>query len=315
MKTQEAMLAGGPLLKGLSDSIDSTLTGCIKKHDSREEFASCMKGELSRRVIKLVLGGDWRRFLEGSLKMTNQVLTDVSRAYERVYDHVVDLQFKLIDRGLVGTGSGLFASIFEVGLGIDWILGLPYYPASTVKGAVRSAAEELLGTEAAERLFGSLGARGSMAAVVFSDAYPVGCLNRSRHPCLIVTGDVITPHYFRPKWGKVVDAELEAGPTPIQHLAIAPGTVFRVVVGLDVARIRSADEVVKRAIERNLLSKKEVELGNMALLLLMARLVAAALASGFAARSGKGYNVLLPLLEGEDVHRVIVSLSVRRGSG
>ncbi len=313
MKAWKAMTAGGPLLKSLSDSIDQTLTECTTKLHGKEDIASCIEKRLSRRTTELVLSGGWRRFLGGSLEIADRILSDVSTAYERIYGHVVDLRFKLIDRGLVGTGSGLFASIFEVGLEVDWMFGLPYYPASSVKGAVRSAAEELLGADAADRLFGSSGSEGSVAAVAFSDAYPVGCLKGSRHPCLIVTGDVVTPHYFRPDWGRVVDSELDARPTPIQHLAIAPGTVFRVVMGLDTARIRGASEVVGRAVKRKLLSSEEAGLGDTALLLLVARLVAATLASGFAARSGKGYNVLLPLLEGEGLHRTIVSLKVRRG--
>ena len=233
----------------------------------------------------------------------------------RVYDYVVDFRMELTGPGLIGTGSGLLHAIFEVGLEFDWLLGLPYYPGSTLKGATRAVAEEILGKKAADTLFGKPGVGGWMGLYAFAPSYPIGCINGK--PCLVITGDVVTPHYYVPGRG-IVESELEARPTPIQHVSIAPGTVFRFVVGVRLPRGRDRAEVEDAlriaASDGGLKLLDSPSLTPIDLARLALRLLGTALMSGFAARSSKGYNVFTPVPEKSDViDRNVVSFKIVRG--
>ncbi|MEB3859653.1 MAG: RAMP superfamily CRISPR-associated protein, partial [Desulfurococcales archaeon] len=210
--------------------------------------------------------------------------------------------------------SGVFETLFDVGLCFDATLGLPYYPGSTLKGASRSVAEELLGEDHARALFGKPGEKGWMGLFEYSNSYPVGCIT-GKHPCLVVTGDVVSPHYFKPGVG-LVETELEAEPTPIIHAAIAPGTVFRVIIGVREPPKRAEEGVrkaIRKAREVGLLGSDSLNATSLSLI--AARLAIIAMSWGFAARSGKGYNVFR-LLDKEELDRIdrsVVSIKMSRG--
>ena len=303
--------AGGAFLEAVRHSLRKAIDKALKRQDNlsdalKEGLREAVKEEfLSSRSV-------WRRSLRGALGLADKLLDRVSKGMEEYYGLVVDLHFRLVDKGLTGVGSGIVASLVEVGLSVDPLLGLPYYPGSTLKGAVRAVAEELLSEDSVGALFGH---RDGIGVLVFSDSYPVGCL-RGR-PCLIVTGDVVTPHYFVPGRG-LVEAEYEAKPTPVFHLAVAPDTVFRVVVGVDTERLdgKKAEEIVKEAVGKGLLTETEAGLDKAkAVGILAGRLVATAMASGIAARRGKGYNVFLPVRPEEVSREMIVGFRFRSKTG
>lgn len=298
-----------------STHIDEELVLCYNElsSDKRNSLTECIKECSKKATLAAVISGRWRKHLSSSLELADALMDTVRDGYEYIFDYVIDLKFKLLDKGLTGTGSGIFQAVFGVGLEVDWLLGLPYYPASTVKGAVRAAAEALLGDDEARALFGESSDSGSWAsALVFSDAYPVGCVKDGRHPCLVFTGDVVTPHYFKPGEG-LVKREMDATPTPILHVAVAPDTVFRVVAGLNLDRVKRVKSILEKARSKGLLSSGEAGDNGFGVALLVARLTASALATGFAARSGKGYNIMLPLSSSEarNLDRSVVSLRVR----
>lgn len=296
--------------ESIKNAIDSILEKREDKLGSSEDLVEKLKDNLRAEVKYWFLSSEsaWRRELSGALGFADSLLDGVAGGFEDLYGLVVDLRFRLAEKGLAGSSSGVMAVLLEVGLAFDRLLGLPYYPGSTLKGAVRDSAESILKPEPVNLLFGE---KDGVGALVFSDSYPVGCW---KGRCLVVTGDVVTPHYFVPGRG-LVEAEYEAKPTPVFHLAVAPGTVFRVVVGVDLGRLsdEGVNKIISDARDKGLITANEANQQDKTgiLGLAVARLIAAAFAGGVAARSGKGYNILLPVDPGEVERNVIVGFKFR----
>lgn len=320
-------IAGSAILYNLSKRLFDDGNSLVSRIEATGRDID-IKKELKDIVVTEFTSGSWRTSLGSSMKLANKMLDNVVKGLESVHGGsdsglILDIHMMLDVKGLVGTGSGLLKSMVEVGLEVDWILGLPYYPGSTLKGATRAILEDartMLGNterqdtrDLAAILFGSSGSNGHMSYAIFSDAYPVGCYSGSRHPCLVYTGDVVTPHYFRPGSG-IVEREYEAQPTPVVHVAIAPGTVFRVVAAVRKPRDDELRYLLGKGRDLGFLRDHEAS-GLYGLGLFVARLLGAAMMTGFAARSGKGYNVFVPLSEDEikKPQFEVVSLGIRRG--
>lgn len=295
MNNRSLVPAGGILLEELTDE--------LFRASYNERFREWVK----RTVVNVFIGGKWRKHLRDSMRLANLLLDQASAGLRDSGYNVVDLGVRLTSTGLSGTGSGLLKVLLEVGLEIDWLLGLPKYPGSTLKGALRGTIESVLGEEHAEAVLGSTGQEGSVGDIIVLDSYPVGCY--PGYPCLVYTGDVVTPHYY--KHGGVIEKEYQAMPVPVEHLAIAPGTVFRVVAGIRYP----PEEKIRRFVEG---FNKIVGGGRAAVnvpsstygyQLALAYLLASALVSGFAARSGKGYNIMIPLKE-EELRNSIRNLEI-----
>ena len=257
--------------------------------------------------------------LKNSLEFAKEMIDNLESSLVNAEYCVGRLDFVLLDRGLVGSGSGVFKTVFEVGMEIDKLLGLPYYPGSSLKGAARAACEDLISDERGEssdskeddgcdKLFGS---KDMAAPLVYTSAYPIGCIE-DLGPCTVYLPDVITPHYY--KDGKVVKAEHEAQPNPVIHLSISPGTVFSTIVGVYKHRMESVDREARRILEE--LSKYDSKLKEQldtspagAVMRAGLLLLEAALMTGIGARTGKGYNTAKPL---KDVGQKRVSVEVVR---
>ncbi len=303
----EMIPAGGLLLEELGTSVlEALLHG---KEDPRKAMRDA--------GLEVLLGGKWRGRLADSMRLADRMLEEAASALRNAGYVIVVLGARLRSPGLVGMGSGLLHSVFEVGLEMDWLLGLPKYPGSTLKGALRSTVEALVGDELAERLFGrSSGEGGEAGKVVVLDSYPVGCMPGGEgYPCLVLTGDVITPHYY--SGGEPVEAEYEAQPRPVQHIAIAPGTVFKLVLGVKEDIASSLADSLLDAIKNKFNSVGDLlgsARGPTALAVALGLLAAYTMSRGFAARSGKGYNIMEPLTEEELRNNLVldvVSMLVR----
>jgi len=110
--------------------------------------------------------------------------------------------------------------------GFAWhhLLGVPYLPGSSLKGVVRSWAENWSGTEPAgvRRIFGPQGTAKvkNAGSVIFFDALPP-------EPVLVQT-DIMTPHYapyYLPQEGPQPPGDW-FDPLPIPFLTVAPGQPF-----------------------------------------------------------------------------------------
>jgi CRISPR-associated protein Cmr6 len=144
-----------------------------------------------------------------------------------------------------GTGE----VIYEIGLSLHPILGIPYVPSSSIKGSYRNALYELLtemvgensSTAITKLIFGEKLRKeekrilmsifqknesleqyfdGHLSWIEFFDAYPYtyGANN------YLIIPDVMTPHYKGD-----VKTEFDVSPTPLIHLVIPEGIKFRVV--------------------------------------------------------------------------------------
>lgn len=128
---------------------------------------------------------------------------------------VVDVEITTRTRALIGVSTSLGKLIFDSGISFDPYMNLPYIPASEIKGIVRSYIEDRLGEQEAEEIFGDEEREGN---VNFTDSYPVKAEN------FVFVPDVITPHYNMKR------SEMDAEPTPIIHLTIAPKVTFRFLI-------------------------------------------------------------------------------------
>ena len=322
------VLAGGYLLENIIDNYLEV----FKDHEDNVDLPNAKK-RAKRNLLSAIVGCSgsencWRNYLKDSLLLSGELMEELYRGLVNgfhSFDSIISLSLVLRSLGLVGSGGGLLRNIFEVGLNIDWVLGLPYYPGSSIKGAVRATAEELLKKETVERIFGREGEEGSISSIVFYDSYPIGCEGKESHPCLILTGGVVTPHYYSN--GETVEAESDATPTPIQHIVIAPGTVFRVIVGIRCPTYRAKNgktsidtgtmkEVISRILGEDHArvcdtSSKDKNSGCPCIheyTTALAVLITTTLSKGFAARSAKGYNIL-DLYTGE-ITRDVKSLAL-----
>ncbi|QXJ31854.1 type III-B CRISPR module RAMP protein Cmr6 [Saccharolobus shibatae] len=128
---------------------------------------------------------------------------------------VVDIEITTVTKALIGVSTSLGKLIFDSGISFDPYMNLPYIPASEIKGIVRSYTGDKLGEQEAKEIFGDEEREGN---VNFTDAYPVKAEN------FVFVSDVITPHYNMKR------SEMDAEPTPIIHLTIAPKVTFRFLI-------------------------------------------------------------------------------------
>ncbi len=156
-------------------------------------------------------------------------------AFSELGVKTVELSSNTITRFLTGIGE---TTPTEVGMVFDRNTGLPYIPASSVKGAVRYAYCVNFARKHPEKikdgisidekdinglieLFGSLDTKNSSrGGFAFMDVY-------SEKPPEIVI-DIMNPHYGKYYKGESDDGPIETEePVPIKFLAVEKGSVFK----------------------------------------------------------------------------------------
>ncbi len=176
---------GIPQWSGLARNLNKSLTG---------EKLKALHGAIRARQDTLVagLGVDWDAIQE---------------------PHVTQWRFA------IGLSYG---RLWEVGFQLHPINGLPYIPASAVKGAVRHCAvEEDSGKEhgaAIELLFGTPEKEGR---AIFFDAYAVPKAD-------LMSEDIINQHN-REYYNGTGAAADDTDPVPVKLLTVTPGTTFHFV--------------------------------------------------------------------------------------
>lgn len=121
------------------------------------------------------------------------------------------------------TGTGLEHPV-ENGFAWHHTLGVPYLPASMVKGLVRAWAEHWLKREAAEisRIFGSAADAEGVGSIIVFDALPTARVT--------LMSEVLTPHDGGWRQGKAPAPSDWHSPVPIPFLVVKPGAQFRFAV-------------------------------------------------------------------------------------
>ena len=227
----------------------------------------------------------------------NKILDEIKNGYESLGYKVIDLKFETKKNFIVGTRQGPLFLVYEVGISWDPILDLPYIPASSLKGALRSYMLDLCEkvdnrkecVEDVISLFGvpirdyeivklvfpesksaEVSDEGSEGLVIFSDAYPISFKETP------LTPDIINPHYY--KGGKVVENEFDVSPTPITFLTVSPGVTFRLIIAL----IKEGEKYVSQ------LSKMIFNTESYSLV----PFLTLAFAMGIGAKTSRGYGEL-----------------------
>jgi CRISPR-associated protein Cmr6 len=221
---------------------------------------------------KLMLAYDCSR-VRGLLEESRRYVVEVYERARSIFGSSFLIVGRLESRLLVHTRSPTLP--LDISLAWDPVLNLPYIPASTVKGVVRSyltmnnvTVEGL----SVDDLLGETGKLAHVGYIVFFDAYPVGCERT------LVEPDVITPHYSEVE-GRV--DETSAKPRPIVFPTIAPGTTiyFPVAVNVNLARrlkekgkmaklaegdtVNKVLEYVQRALEMGIGAKTSIGYGRV----------------------------------------------------
>ncbi len=160
------------------------------------------------------------------------------RGYEPIIFHV-----RSISRLITGIG---YSHPTEIGMVFDYTLGVPYIPASSIKGVVRYANakelferyedNEIFDDEAdplTREMFGSMKTSGE---AIFLDAYPL------KPPSLAI--EIINPHY-----GKYYDQSNDTvfpndcqQPVPVKFLTVEKGTefIFRCIIPQQDSNVKSS---------------------------------------------------------------------------
>lgn len=168
-------------------------------------------------------------------------LKELSEAIKKLYGTTIEVQIRTLSPLSIGTSEGLGYVALEVGLSFDPLLNLPYIPGSSIKGAMRTAADGILRKEVVETLFGTKTWPGTLIVL---DAYPSPGVDIP-----VVVPHVITPHYQVP--GGSVELERDAKPTPVHFLVVPPGVTFEVIMGL------RADEAIAHLDKLGMKVRKE----------------------------------------------------------
>lgn len=295
-------------LKVVENYISAYMSAIMRGSASASTGSELRRSALGA-FVNFARGSAEALWLERALVIASKLLEEVQNSLGAAGYDVVGLTFKLVSPGLVGAGGGPLKSVFEVGLSIDPVLGLPYYSGSSIKGAMRALVEESCGGPETQllvnHLFGYSREGGEEGHLFVSDMYPVGCVTKR---CGIYRGLVVSPHYMR--GGEAVETEADAEPTPLQHLGVEEGVAFRVVLGhrLEGLLVDEAKEVVEalksllepggclakaigsKASETLLVAINSGAELKEALMALSVALLINALRLGVGARSAKGYN-------------------------
>ena len=203
--------------------------------------------------------------------------------------YVVVIDAKLVSPGIVGISSGPLHGVLEVGISWDYVIDVPFIPASSIKGCVRSFVELYCNEcdDIVGKLFGLGGEGGVAGLLIFLDAYPIkageppieGRDGRLRG---FLEPDIVTPHYF--SGGKAIDFEYNVRPVQVPQVCIARGTVFRFIVGIEPSS--DAIESLNKLLETLGGSKSGSNPGSATLALLKH-----VFRYGIGARTSRGYGL------------------------
>lgn len=196
----------------------------------REDRTSYIS-DFSRRVAQALYRDFTCNRIKLLLERASTYMETIYREMSSIFNAVFAIDIKLTSRLTVYTRNPFLP--LEISLAWDSVLNLPYIPSSSIKGAVRSWIEsigivnidgidikEIFGPSTKEELK-------YMGLAVFTDAYPISCVDHLIEP------DVITSHY---SYTRLAISEVESSPTPLVFPTIAPQTVLRVVIAFNYER-------------------------------------------------------------------------------
>lgn len=160
-----------------------------------------------------------------SLDKIKLLFEEYKKALKQNGFNIMEVLMSLDYKGLSGIKSTFGMLSFEVGINFDPYLNIFFIPASTIKGAIRSALIRSLilfnnyNEKEAERKANELfGDDESISKVNFMDAYPIDFKE------FLVVPDITNPHYTE------IETEFDVKPIPIVHLALSDSVTFMTLV-------------------------------------------------------------------------------------
>jgi len=207
-----------------------------------ERRGEVTKDDLNRLSREVMLEIERAFRCEALMPLFRAVDSHVDRVVKALealgYAAIYDSRLSLMTRLAIHLRSP-YTSPLELGISWDPYWNLPYIPATSLKGAIRSSASRT-------NCLKDLGTLEEASSVVVLDAYPILC-PRDRS---LVTVDIINPHY-REVEGEV--SEVESSPTPLAMLTVASGTAFRIaILATKRKRPACAEETLSRLVSEAL---------------------------------------------------------------
>ncbi|TCK98675.1 CRISPR type III-B/RAMP module RAMP protein Cmr6 [Natranaerovirga hydrolytica] len=172
----------------------------------------------------------------------NEKMKGIIDKYNKTYNYNhLELQVETDSKLIIGISE---PSVKETSIKLDFIMGVPIIPASTLKGAFRNYLENSKKDNG--NLHNWFGTDEKKGKLVFWDAYPVDCKNSSS----IIETDVITPHSESCEGG--------SKKVPIQFPVVKKGTKFEIHIsysnGVEKEKV---EEYVNEFIEYGSIGAKE----------------------------------------------------------
>jgi CRISPR-associated protein Cmr6 len=197
-----------------------------KTKEYREDKKEKETYERDRREFLEFLVKNESEYFKSKKNEIKQYLDDLKSYLESYFKElglVREVEIRLSERGVFGVGSVFGQIPFEVGLYMHPYFNVPYIPASSIKGAIRSAYHNLFEKKVAnaeEKCKEIFGDEHFAGLIGFTDALPIE-LGENGY---VLYPDIINPHY------RDAENEMSVSPSPIIYLTVAPGTVFKFLI-------------------------------------------------------------------------------------
>lgn len=185
--------------------------------------------EFKNNVLFLLAGRSHAEKLSWVKDVVEHIQLSVKEALKSLGFTTLEVIAKTSSRLIVGRPSPPIGYLYETGTMFHPLLGIPYIPATSLKGAFRSYAT-LKGLSCEGLTIDELmGSTKRCGGIVFTDAYPV--IGRG----LLIEPEVTTKIYRA--GDRETHMEHRAVSTPVTYPVVARNTVFRILIGLNTSAV------------------------------------------------------------------------------
>ncbi len=213
---------------------------CSKNYKLKFDKGFCYQTNSNKNAHKITidLKHVWKDSKEETLEQVAKAIKDkenMIQTYAATYDiEICSQTMTLLTNLIIGLGE---PSVRESSMKLDHILGIPFIPASTLKGAFRAyLTHEVEGItlDVINELFGKVEAEGGQQGrLIFWDAYP--SLEHNNSLELILDG-------FTPMSEEEEDVQSKAN--PIKMISVKKGAKFKVHISIDKSATEKANDLL-----------------------------------------------------------------------
>jgi CRISPR-associated protein Cmr6 len=173
----------------------------------------------------------------GILNEVNKRRNDLIQQYKRLSYDVIEIKAKLINGAVPGIG---IESPYESGLRLHYVYGIPFIPASSIKGAYSQYLKDFNGLKESDYDYTlRFGSQEKVGNLIFLDAYPE--LSKDKQ---IFDISIINTHYQKYYNKEALPGDYYS-PIPNKFLIIKGGTEFRFHIIIKPVNELKVDDVRK----------------------------------------------------------------------